>query len=93
MTFFQQRFLRQPLSLWFSIAVLVLIGAAVWYYGAPRQIPPPADGRSAVIDASANRLRLQSGSDEIEAIQADLKATDLSDLDGEFGKIDAELGR
>lgn len=89
----EQHFLHQPLSLWFSIAVLLLIGAAAWYYGVPRRHSPAADGRSAVIDAAASRLRLQSGSDEIEAIQADLKATDLSDLDGELGEIDAELGR
>ena len=93
MKYFEQHFLQQPRSLWFSLAMLAVIAAAVWYYSVPRQHPPAADGRSAVIDAAASQLRVQGDSDEIEAIGADLKATNLRGLDSELGVIDAELGR
>ena len=93
MKFFKQYFLHQPRSLWFSLAMLAAIAVAVWYYSVPRRHPPAADGRSAVIDAAASQLRVQGDSDEIEAIGADLKATNLRGLDSELGVIDAELGR
>ncbi|MDP3727442.1 MAG: hypothetical protein Q8R35_02260 [bacterium] len=93
MKFFKQYFFHQPRSLWFSIAVLAVIAAAVWYYSVPRPHAPVADGRSAVIDAAASQLRVQGDSDDVEAIGADLKATDLQGLDSELDDIDAELGR
>lgn len=90
---FPLMFERQPLSLWFSVGILALIVGAVWYYSTPRNRAPAADFRTAIIDTAASRLRVQGESDEIEAIAADLRATDLRDLDAELNDIDAELGR
>lgn len=43
-------------------------------------------------DTATEALETQSSSDELEAIEADLEATDLGDLDAELKNIDAELG-
>ena len=43
-------------------------------------------------DISLGQLQVQSSSDEIVNIEADLNLTDLENLDAELGNIDAELG-
>ncbi|MBL7045167.1 MAG: hypothetical protein ISR98_01025 [Parcubacteria group bacterium] len=43
-------------------------------------------------DTSVESLQVQSTSDEITDIEADLNLTDLDDLDAELGNIDIELG-
>lgn len=42
-------------------------------------------------DREINKIKTQSSSDEIEAIEKDLQETDLSDIDKELGDIEREL--
>ncbi len=42
-------------------------------------------------EAEIRKIQTQSSSDQIEAIEADLKATDLSDIDRELQEIEKEL--
>lgn len=74
---------------WIVIA-LVVVAAAVWYYGAG--YPSPL-GPTAGQDAATARLGTQETSDDARAIEADIMATDLSGLDQELGDIDAELAQ
>jgi hypothetical protein len=72
------------------VILLVVAGAYVWM---------TKDATTSVIDQSilnapdsaTNALNQQSSSDEMNAIEADVSATNLNDLNSDFGNIDAEL--
>jgi len=55
----------------------------------PTIIPTPTPP----VDLLLNNLQNQNDSDEIEAIEADLEATDLSRLDQELEQIETELAQ
>jgi len=67
------------------ILVVVAVGAYVgWNFFKAGPISPA--------DTSLKQLEKQGTSDELSAIEADLNATDLSNLDKELGDIGKELG-
>ena len=75
----------KALVLWIGIAVIAIAAAILaWYYYSPSWLP-------AGPDAATLKLESQGTSDEVSAIEQDLSATDLTDLDKELSDIEAEL--
>ena len=77
---------KKALALWLAVAVVV-IAVVIWYYYAYYAAPLLPRGP----DAATTRLETQGTSDEVSAIEQDLNATDLGDLDKELSDIEAEL--
>lgn len=81
---------------WLAIfALAAVLVAAAWYY----YTYVPSFGLSPIVsttpgqaDAATSRLMQQGTSDDPAAIEADLRATDLSGLDQELSDIDTQLG-
>lgn len=93
---------RRAISVWVSVAVLlVLIAAGAWYYYAYYYAPRSGEGLSpssapavgVLGDQQTQALETQGTSDDIGAIEQDLKATDLGDLDRELSDIEAQLAQ
>lgn len=72
---------------WIVVAVVVLAALAWYYFAYYTPLPAPPSGP----DEATTQLESQGASDETSAIEQDLKATDLSDLDRELSDIDAQL--
>jgi hypothetical protein len=84
------------------IVVLVLIIGTLYFWGKEleeaSQLPPVDEtvtGEDILNrpDASTEALKEQSDADDVASIDADLSATDFSNLDAELNNIDAELNR
>lgn len=72
--------------LWLVIgAVVIVVLVAVWRFWQAPAAPGGEDTTTA--------LETQGTSDEVVAIDADLQATDLNDLDAEVDDINAELAQ
>jgi len=88
-------------KLWFVPVMLALVALIVvgslWVMNKgliipkPSPSPTPTPSPSAEIDEDTTALEEQGTSDEISDIEADLNATDLSDIDKELTDIDSEL--
>ncbi|MDO8600439.1 MAG: hypothetical protein Q7R73_02335 [bacterium] len=77
---------QKNMWMWLVIGAVVIVAlAAVWWFW--------QGGVLGGEDAGTAMLEKQGTSDEVEAIDADLQATDLEDLDAETDAIDAELAR
>lgn len=72
-----------------GIVIAAIAAAGVWYFASPY---PRATSEAGALDSSTAALGVQSFSDDPKAIETDLQATDLSNLDRELKAIDAELG-
>lgn len=77
------------------VIIVLLILAGFYFWGnslrtAPQDLPT-ADEIATQADPALSDLATQETSDEIDAIEADLDATDLEGLDAELDVIDAEL--
>lgn len=81
-------------KIWVVIAIIVvlLIAAFVLYYRGALQDERvvPMMGTSGSVSAAA-ALRTQGTSDDISAIEADLRSTNLNNLTNEASAIDQEL--
>ncbi len=77
-------------TLWIIVVVAVIGLIAVVSVGkigrGPKPTPAPVE------DAQVQELTTLSSSDEVEAIEADINATNLEDLDAELGEVDSALG-
>ena len=79
------------------IIVLILIIGAFYFWGAKLEKVEPvnenvtAEEVLAQPDASLNALQTQGPSNELNAIEQDVNATDLQNLNTETKNIDAEL--
>ncbi|MBI2046006.1 MAG: hypothetical protein HYT28_01115 [Parcubacteria group bacterium] len=79
------------------IIVLVLIIGAFYFWGSKLEKTLPVDENAtaeevlAVPDTSLQSIQTQGNSDEIDAIEQDVNATDLQNLNSELNNIDAEL--
>ncbi len=69
---------------WLVVAVIVVV-AVIFYLRSGTPIPSG--------DSATEALQQLGTSDEVTAIEQDLGATDLSDLDKELSDIEAELGK
>ena len=84
---------------WYVFAILGVIVAlclAFLVYGylklnQQKSAPIPTPTATEEIDEQTSDLEEQGASDEIEDIEADLEATDLSGIDQELEDIDSEL--
>jgi len=82
------------------LAVLIVVGAAlalaIWYMSrepSVEQMPVFSPGTvQAPVEPDIAALQSQSSSDSVSAIENDLNATDLEDLDHEMQVIEQELG-
>ena len=76
---------------------LVVMGVAYWKMSQEKALPSPTPTPvslptpSEETDAQTSALEEQGTSDEIEDIEADLNATDLSEIDKELDDIESEL--
>jgi uncharacterized protein HemX len=83
-----------------AIIVVIIIFGGLYYWGGKinnqelrnAQESITAEEISNQQDTSVESLQVQSTSDEITDIEADLDLTDLENLDAELGNIDIELG-
>lgn len=75
--------------IWIVVAVAVLVGIGWYYFFYFIPLPSVPSGP----DEATTKLEQQSSSDEVSAIEQDLGATDLGDLDKELGDIDAVLSQ
>ncbi len=85
------------------LLVLILGGLYLWFsvaYTEPATTPAPAERvvpempnepEMPNAEAAVQQLNTVSTSNEIDAIEADLEATNLNELDAELNAIDAEL--
>ncbi len=75
------------------VLVVVIVGGMLWAMESGLILPKPSPSPTptAVEDESTAALEEQGTSDEIWEIEADLNATDLSDLDKEVQDIEKEL--
>lgn len=79
------------------IIVLILIIAAFYFWGSKLEKTVPvnetvtAEEMLGQPDASLNALQTQGASDELGAIEQDVNATNLQNLNSETKNIDAEL--
>jgi len=86
-------------KLWFIPVILALVAVivvgALWVANkgllAPSPSPTPTASPSAELDEDTAALEEQGTSDEISKIEADLNATDLTDIDKELTDIEDEL--
>jgi|SRR3989344_5601117 len=81
-----------------GIIVLIIVLGGLYFWGAelnkrqegtmmtPEQILSEND-------PTLNNLKVQSSADTVDAIEADLQATDLSAIDADLDQVDAELQR
>lgn len=88
-----ERFWFVPFIL--AIVAVIIVGA-LWMINkdlfAPKLTPTPSPSPTAAeIDSQTSALGEQETSDEIEAIETDLEATDLSNIDKELTDIENEL--
>lgn len=72
------------LILFLAVAVIV---AGVWWYASRQGTMPAAIDQETGTPVDIQALNTQSSSDEVGAIDADLKATNLDNLDKEMGNI------
>lgn len=93
---FLKRFWFIPLIL----VILAILGVGIfWVYkqklAVPKVIPTPAPTTIPTpvveVDTTTAALEQQGTSDEISAIEADLEATDFTEIDKELEDIEAEL--
>ena len=85
----------------FVILAVILVGVVggLWFYNqktlqeSSSQIAPVAEEMAPITeeDAQTAALEQQSDSDEMADIEADLEATDLSNLDDEMADIETEI--
>ena len=83
-----------------AIIVVIIIFGGLYYWGGKINTQELRDVQESLTaedisgqqDESLESLQVQSTSDEIVDIEADLDLTDLEDLDAELGNIDIELG-
>jgi len=88
-------------KLWFIPVVLALVAiialGGLWAVNKglltlkPSPSPTPMASPSAELDEDTTALEEQGTTDEISEIEADLNATDLSDIDQELTDIESEL--
>jgi hypothetical protein len=75
------------------IIILVLVLGGLYFWGERmnkgREMPNPQLEEPAVTDAQTTELQIQSSSDDTNAIDADLTATDLSNLGTETAEMNA----
>lgn len=73
------------------VLVAVVIGAGVWWYALRQGITPVANNNPETsvsgTDTDLQALTTQGSSDDVASIDADLKATNLDNLDRELGDI------
>lgn len=95
-----------PIILGVIIVMLVLILGGLYLWGSTLGPAPMDSGDGAgrptaeennepesnTADAQVQALETVSTSNEIDAIEADLEATNLDSIDAEMGTIDAEMG-
>jgi len=82
---------KQNSKIWIAIVVIVVVIAAAWFlFARPEKATAPDESPT---DASISKLQKVGTSDNVSAIESDLNATDLSDLTGEMGAIESELGQ
>lgn len=75
------------------IIVLILVLGGIYYAGktTPEETGPTPEEILTEEDEIAASLQIQGTSDDIGSIEADLEASDFSELDKELGDIDAEF--
>lgn len=82
-------------KLWFIPVILalgaVIVVGALWVTNKGLLAPKPSPTPVAGVDEDTAALEEQGGSDEISTIEADLNATNLSNIDKELTDIDSEL--
>ncbi len=79
---------RKAAWVWIVVGFAIVLAALAWYYYSS-YVPPAV--LPAGEDAATRALERQGTSDAVEAIEADLGATDLEGLDRELSDIDREL--
>lgn len=92
-----------PLLLILAVLLVGILGGMYYWFGTltatPADTPIPErptpeqnnEPESTTAEAQAGAMMTTSSSDEISAIEADVEATDLDDLDAELNAIDAEF--
>jgi len=86
-------------KLWFIPVIIALVAVivvgALWVTNkgllVPKPSPTPTPTPAAEIDEETAALEEQGTSDEISEIEADINATELSDIDKELTDIEDEL--
>jgi hypothetical protein len=73
------------------IVIIALGGLYFWGSSVDKALRENTDTGSIMEDESLSAMRTQSDSTDIASIEADLNATDLSDLDRELTDINLEL--
>lgn len=79
--------------MWVVLLVIVLvIGIGAWWYVSHQELLPAVNNQETgalppAVDADVQALKMQSSSDDVASIDADLKATNLNNLDKELGDI------
>ncbi len=68
---------------------ILILSLAVVFFGVIAYLI--TTGGFSSFNREINKIKKQSSSDEIEAIEKDLQATDLSDIDKELEDIENEL--
>lgn len=72
------------------VLIVVVIGlVAIFFLDVGKQTPPTDTSRT--VDTKVSELKNQSTSDEVGAIEKDVSATKLDDLDGEMTEVDNSL--
>jgi len=74
------------------IIVLVLVFGGLYFWGKRVTQEPTPEAIMNMPDSQLETLGTQNTSDEVTAIEEDLNATDLENLDAELGDIEKELG-
>lgn len=75
-----------------AIIVIVLIVGGFYFWKTKINVPAPTDQLPTIqsggeADAVVNQLQTQGTSDEINAIEKDLNATDLNTIDSDLGSV------
>jgi len=96
MQFLEGKIVRGALII-MGATLFVITAASYWQFrtediGSP-SVSPPLSVQKVVAgpDATTNKLKQQSSSDDISAIEADLLSSDLSALDKELDQINSQL--
>ncbi|MDP3784993.1 MAG: hypothetical protein Q8R12_02865 [bacterium] len=77
-------------KIWILIVVIIVIIAVAWFmFGRPERASAPSE----TSDISLNNLEAVSQSDEVAALDKELRDTDLSNLTPELDAIDREIGQ
>ena len=88
-------FLNRFWFLFVIAALICLVGIGVLWFLNKRQATPttvaPTPTPAEEVDEATRQLEQQGTSDEIDEIEADLNATDLTEIDKELTDIDNEL--